>query len=502
MSKVSMPALNYLSGKSKTAEYPASGPTEALLTNKPTQGIMQGLARSSPAMAGAMAAAPEGAALGAVAGTAIFPGVGTAVGGIVGGLGAAAIGGIAGESARNAAANTVATALPRKNYPVLNSSQFLQKLNLAGKEQAQNEAFGLAAGGALKQGASAVSNFVADRLPAGISKYVGIPESITKYVQGRGTKNVLNSGNLSEGAAMTNVGKATSDLSELRSSVGQSVGDAEQEVLGTVGPRPASVDKIGNDLEKALFSRGITDPKTAPLARGKEVSILNKLVETLKPSESLFSDPAGLGVTKSTVENGITIRQALNAKRLIDENLEFADKELSKPTEALLKRVNHQIRVAVRADLGPGVSKLWDQFGTIADAQDKLSEFTGTRALSNVQQRAVQSLKLMIQKNPKEVDSIVQILGEGLPGGQNQARQIFDSIAATPFTKGGIGAPSNIILKGAAALGLTGGSAAKNALRASEGLSNFAARPASVPRKTVFPALEALRRMRDQNGEP
>ncbi len=142
----------YLAAKSTAPKAPpetASGPTEALLTNKPTDGFMQHLARYSPAMAAAMAAAPEGAALGAEAGTACMPGLGTAVGGALGGIGAAAIGGYAGESARQAAAQGVAAAMPQKKYPMLNSTQLTQALNKAAGEQATNEATGLGVGAAM-----------------------------------------------------------------------------------------------------------------------------------------------------------------------------------------------------------------------------------------------------------------------------------------------------------------------------------------------------------------
>lgn len=124
----------------------ASGPTEAILTNKPTEGFMQHLARYSPAMAAAMAAAPEGAAMGATAGTAILPGVGTVIGGAIGGIGAAAIGGMAGESARQAVAQGVATAMPQKKYPVLPPTKLISSIKNQGAEQAANEATGLGVG--------------------------------------------------------------------------------------------------------------------------------------------------------------------------------------------------------------------------------------------------------------------------------------------------------------------------------------------------------------------
>lgn len=146
---------SYLAQKSKPET--AQNSTEALLTNKPTRGFIQNLTRSSAAMAGALAAAPEGIALGAEAGTAVMPGIGTAIGGALGGLGAAYIGGVGGESARQAVSQGVAVSNPKKNYPVLNNSQLLQKLNAAGKEQALNQAIGMGIGAAMPYANKAAS---------------------------------------------------------------------------------------------------------------------------------------------------------------------------------------------------------------------------------------------------------------------------------------------------------------------------------------------------------
>jgi hypothetical protein len=345
---------------------------------------------------------------------------------------------------------------------------------------------------------------------------VGIAEPDTKYVLKRGAENVFTPQNLNEGAALNNVAQATGDLAARRSTVGAAVGEAEDAALTKVGGRSAGVAHIRAGLEKELYSRGITDPDTAPLARSKEATLLKNLVDVFTPSEKMVRNDAGLGVGKVPISEKLTVKQAVNAKRLIDSQLDFADKELSTSTEQLLKKVNHQLRVSVRADLGPGVSKLWDQFGTIADAQDKLAEFTGTRALSSTQQRAVQALHGIMLKNPEEVGNIIKILGAGLPGGEQQARTIFDSIAATPFTKGGIGAPSSSLIKTLTAGGLLSGPMARQGVRATEGLVNAGNAPTeqlvnrlgqktlgtlSVPRKSVSAALEALRASRDDNGQ-
>lgn len=143
--------------------FSANGTAEAVLTNKPTKGLMQGLERDSPAIAGALTAIPEGAAAGAAAGAPFGP-YGVLAGGVIGGAGAAYIGGVGGEAARQAASQGVAVANPNKNYPVLNSSQLLKALGSAGIEQAKNEVGGRVLGGAaseLKPVASAVGGWMA-----------------------------------------------------------------------------------------------------------------------------------------------------------------------------------------------------------------------------------------------------------------------------------------------------------------------------------------------------
>ena len=135
-------------GASPAPPEPAKDSSEAVLTNKPTQGFMQGLERASPALAGALTAIPEGAAAGAAAGAPFGP-YGALAGGAIGGIGAAYVGGVGGEAARQAAAQGVAVANPGKNYPVLNTSQLLKALHASGKEQAVNELGGRMIGPAL-----------------------------------------------------------------------------------------------------------------------------------------------------------------------------------------------------------------------------------------------------------------------------------------------------------------------------------------------------------------
>ena len=83
-------------------------------------------------------------------------------------------------------------------------------------------------------------------------------------------------------------------------------------------------------------------------------------------------------------------------------------------------------------------------------------------------------------KNPGEVENIVKVLGAGLPGGEQQARAIFDSIAAEAFTKGSIGAPSNIILKTLTAGGILSGPTARAMTRGAEKIAEINLNPAKI----------------------
>lgn len=436
---------------------PGISPIRAFLTNEPTQGVTESFMRGIPAQVGALMAAT--AAGGLTAGTASIPAAG---------LGAAGM-----EGVRQSLAQAYAGATGRPFTPPLQVAQ-----NMAG--QGVMGAIGQAGSLAMKNAGGYVVRAAEEKLAPTLKQYFGIAEPITKYVQGQGSAQVFTPQNLNEGAALANVGEATSDLATRRAALGTQIGEAETARLANVGDRSANVRHIREGLQDSLYGRGITDQKTAPLARGKEVGVLNKLIDVLTPSEGSATATAADGITQIPVAEKLTVRQAVNAKRLIDENLEFADRELSKPTEALLKRVNGQLRESVRGDLGPGVGKLWDDFGTIADAQSKLQEFTGTSARSNVEQRAVQSLRGIMLKNPGEVDSIVKVLGAGLPGGEQQARTIFNSIAAEPFIKGGVGAPSSTLLKGLTAGGLLSGPTARGMVRGSEAIANMDFNPAAL----------------------
>ena len=436
---------------------PNISPTRALLTNEPTSGYAESFMRGIPAQVGG--------AIGGVVGGGVTAGLAS--------LPAAGIGAAGGEGIRQSVAQAYSAATGRP---------FSSPLQVAGNMGLQG-ALGVAGQGgavAMDRVGKYVVRAATERLPATLKNFFGIAEPITEYTQKRGSANVFTPQNLNEGAALDNVGGATADLAARRSSVGAQIGVAEDAVLSRKGDMAPSVRHIREGLEKSLYGRGISDPKTAVLARNKEVGILNKLVDVLTPTDAPAPAVGGLGVTLDSASEKLTLRQALNAKRLIDENLEFAGKELSSSTEQLLKKVNHQIRESVRSEMGPTVSGLWDDFGKIADAQEKLAEFTGTRALSNVEQRAVQALRGIMQKNPGEVENIVKVLGAGLPGGEQQARTIFDSIAAAPFTKGGVGAPSNIILKTLTAGGLLSGPAARTMVRGSEAIANMNLNPAAL----------------------
>lgn len=478
----SQPAMggtpSYAPGNTIT-DGPDISPVRALLTNDPTSGHIESFMRGIPAQVGG--------AMGGVAGGGVTAGLASVPGAIAGAA--------AGESTRQALAQAYAGATGRQFSP---TGQVIGSVGMGGLMGAAGQA-----GAVGLNNAKYVVKAASERLPATLKNFFGIAEPITQYVQGRGSGQVFTPQNLNEGAALANVGEATTGLAARRAAVGESIGNSENFFLDDLGmgSRPVDTTAEAAGLRSTMMKRGYIDPRTADLARSKDVGLLNKTLDTLEGGGSRQTVAPTPATTSPLVDNlgrpivtpgtpgvsipdgPLTLRQAINTKRLIDSQLDFGgqlNREISDPAAAIAKGVNAQLRDKVRVELGPQVSKLYDDFGVIADAQEKLAEFTGTKALSNVEQRAVQALRGIILKNPGEVDNIVKVLGAGLPGGEQQARTIFDSIAANSFTKEGIGAPSNIILKGAAAVGLTGGRAARTMVRGAESAANMDFNPAAL----------------------
>jgi len=373
-------------------------------------------------------------------------------------------------------------------YPGLSTSLIGGALKMGGyaipaspKQLLGNEAAGAAIGYAGNKVGSVFNHYIEkagnalkEKLPAGLAQYVGIPAPITEYVQGRGSKEVFTPQNLEKGAAMANVGEATEGLSAARTAKGEAIGEAENAVKSS--PKGDKIPQVRHILEKiksSMFYRGLSDPRTEELAGkmvGKDSSILATLEKTLEPQELGETRIAADGITRVPQAEKINLRQALNAKKIIDEGMSLESGKITPSTKQLLVQANAMLRSSVRDDVGPAVAKLWDEFGPIADAQEKLQEFTGTRVRSKLQQNAVDSLRSVMTRNPKEAENVIKVLGAGLPGGEAQARNIFNSIAAEAFTTGGKGAPSSWTLKAASMMGLTGGKMARRAVAASENL--------------------------------
>lgn len=331
---------------------------------------------------------------------------------------------------------------------------------------------------------------VASRLPSTLKQYFGIAEPITDYVVKRGSGNVFTPQNLNQGAAQANVGEAARGLAQRRSDVGGAIGRTEDFILQSGGNVPINLAPTENYLSSQMATRGYTDPRTAGLARGKDFSLLDQTQRMLRGEPRVIPGVAervspilddlgrpivSPGIPPQSVAPGQpTLQQAINAKRLIGGQLEFSD-QLSSPAVQLAKTTEGQIVGSIRAQVGSGLSGLYDDFGKIVDAQEKLAEFTGQRMLSGSEQRAVNVLRGIILKNPAEIENVIKVLGGGLPGGQAQARQIIDAIVAESFTRGGIGAPSSTLLKTITAGGLLSGQTARTAVGAAETLRSGAA---------------------------
>ena len=429
----------------------------ALLTNDPPQNMAETALRGVPAAIGGAL----GGSIGLVAGAPLT------VGAAATSLGGAALGGGAFEAGRQGLAQA---------YSGLTGRGQVQQPGFVVRETLKQGALQVP-GQALNIGTGLAARYAAARLPSTLKQFFGTPEELTQYAQRRGSDAVFTPQNLNEGAPLANIGEATADLAAGRRATGAAIGSAEDSILSAGAGKALDLGDIASDLRQTLTQRGYLDPRTQALARGQDVSLLRGALKTLESNGGKMD-----------------LRQLINTKRLIDSQLEFSggiNKAVSEPAEAIAKSLNGKIREKVRAELGEGVSKLYDDFGVIADAQEKLAEFTGTKALSKVEQLAAQRLRSVMLKNPAEVDNIVKVLGAGLPGGEAQARTIFDSIAAEAFTRGGIGAPSNALLKTATAGGLLSGPTARGMVRGTEALTELSQGPLIVPR-AIGPASSAL----------
>jgi hypothetical protein len=331
-----------------------------------------------------------------------------------------------------------------------------------------------APGQATTLGLGLLGRYGSQHLPSVLKQYWGIPEEITKYVQKRGTSEVLSPENLVEGAALSNVDTATAGLATARKETGKAIGAAEKAGIAAKGDVALPETKvIADELKQTLVDKGYLDPVTGVLAKGEDTTYLKKVLDVLsgKPPAKVAAVKGGVPSSVPGFEPPVpaepppfNLQRVMNAKKLIGSNIDWENRlntQLTKPAVAILKKTDGALRELVRKEMGPEVGALYDKFGVIADAQEKLAEFTGTRELSRVEQSAVRRLQSIMTGNPKEVNAIVDVLGAGLPGGVKQARTIFDSIAATSFQKAGHGAPSNIVLKGATALGGLGAGSAR-----------------------------------------
>lgn len=146
---------------------------EALLTNKPTQGLKQELIRGLPATGGMIAGAGAGATAGAGLGSFLGP-LGTAAGGLIGGVAGAALGAGAGEAGRQAVAQGTAAAFPEEKYPVLSPGKTVEAVGKSALGGAEAEATGQALSAGISKIASPIAQkaygLLAEKF-AGLSDY-------------------------------------------------------------------------------------------------------------------------------------------------------------------------------------------------------------------------------------------------------------------------------------------------------------------------------------------
>lgn len=248
---------------------------EALLTNLPTRGIMQGIVRGLPAagggLVGATAAATASLPFAPLAGP-FAPAVP-----IIAGLGGAFLGGAAGGASRQAIAQGTAAAFPEAQYPILRPGQVLRDVAIEGATQAGGEGFGMGLGVAAKY---AASNLAKPAVKVGsqiIRAATGTPERSAAAV-------LRDPGILSRALPVDEAGAAyAASTGGLKSGV-----EASREVFGK---SHFSGEAIADKFDELLpaIQNGTMDTQTALALRQRTMKAINDLPFNQKELGRLLS---------------------------------------------------------------------------------------------------------------------------------------------------------------------------------------------------------------------
>lgn len=289
-------------------------------------------------------------------------------------------------------------------------------------------------------------------------QFAGIPESIGRYVLGRGTDQVLTHENMVPGATENALESAQSFLSRMRSNAGQAVGSAEDAIKAS-GALDKSFDTTGMaaNLRAHMASAGIApESSTVGLADGKGMGILKEAQAILDKGQ-------------------LTGAELINVKRLLDSSVEYSGAglpEVNSLQSALIKGVAGDARAATNAaypDLGAANADAHEAFGTFEKYRQTLNTSpNGTEAKASAD--TLRRLRLALNAAPASADEMASDFANSPePGGKNVAQSLFDTIAAQHYTPNSpvLISPSSPLLKIASTVGLTGPQVAGAALRAS-----------------------------------
>lgn len=497
--------VDYQSRKSaKSQDY-----GEAILTNKPTQGVVQGLVRGLPATGGMMAGASAGGFAGAAAGSALGP-IGTLAGGAIGAVGGAALGAASGESARQAIAQGTAAAFPEERYPIQRPGQLMKALGGAAKEGAISEVTGKVAGPVLnasKKVIKPILGFFANKLG-------GLSDFTIKSLE-KNAPLVMKYARMGADAAKEAAAQHAKDFGEIIDRQAEEAGELYREILvKTIG------DTKRYDLSKELrgaiesirkdFGYGEFAPPSSQGPAKKILGPTGNVISIVKPAAT----NAGEGIERVSHPDEVAAFNefaslAGRSKDVSAEQVYFFQRDLSnaikrnagKPIAAALAQLKKQVMPLLPLMGGAnaiykGAQELSEELSRVVNADDK------ARAINSAFRNKGETRDAILSLISK--DKVAKASADGVLAATagSQASRYFRDLPHTGLAAGygaAVGAGAHLVganpLVGVpvAALGV-----AASSPRAYGGMYNIMSKDWGLNRGATMAAIQALRKSREE----
>lgn len=430
----------------------------AAFTNEPTQGVVESFIRAVPASAGALIATAPNVVAAPFTGGASF----------LSAPAQAAVGGAGGEGLRQVAAQL---------YSGVSGRPFTPPEDVAERMMLEGAAQGIAQIGVNALGAA--RRFIGARAPAAIEHYAGPREPLTKYVQERGASKVLTGARMESGAAESALEGAQEAVVTARRAAGKAVAKAEDAIIESgAADKIVDVSHITAKLSDAMEKRGFLGPDAQFADR--DAKTLLALLGRLDKADTWSFGPGG--VRRS---GGLTGKEAINLRRFLDDMVDYQPgtvSQVGKTSERIIKDVANDLRQIINTEFTE-LGKANAKFSKVAGIYEKYRKFLGgaNKPADEIlgDANAIRQIRNAMIKNPKIPREAVAEFDEAIEGSGASLQEVFDSVAAREFGPDAPsrGAPSNILLKGAAAVGFTSPQLAGTALKAGESVGRFVQGP-------------------------